>query len=145
LLPVCFATATGCLHFHPSRWQVKLMPCGRCLQAQYCSRPCQVADWHAGHKKVCAPQRRCAVAARVAQAGREEAVVKPAGDGSGGEGLGAQPRAVDAIRAKLEAKRAEILANVEEAEALSQELGRLVDAQGRNKARVRELGPVQPE
>jgi len=34
---------------------VKLRECGRCRHAYYCSKPCQVAAWSAGHKLVCRP------------------------------------------------------------------------------------------
>jgi len=27
--------------------------CARCLQARYCSRDCQKADWKAGHQNIC--------------------------------------------------------------------------------------------
>jgi ankyrin repeat protein len=31
----------------------QLTSCGTCLAVDYCSRPCQVKDWKAGHKKQC--------------------------------------------------------------------------------------------
>ena len=49
---------TCCPHLRPSCWQVKLLPCGQCLQVQYCSPECQREDWSAGHKAVCARLKR---------------------------------------------------------------------------------------
>ena len=34
------------------------MPCGQCLQVQYCSPECQREDWSAGHRAVCARLKR---------------------------------------------------------------------------------------
>jgi hypothetical protein len=64
-------------------WQVKLMPCGQCLQAHYCSRECQREDWHAGHSEVCARERERAEAEKaekVPAVSPEPADEKTAGD-----------------------------------------------------------------
>jgi hypothetical protein len=33
--------------------QVKMLRCGQCGSAYYCSAACQKADWKVGHKGVC--------------------------------------------------------------------------------------------
>ncbi|EFJ46869.1 hypothetical protein VOLCADRAFT_92611 [Volvox carteri f. nagariensis] len=55
----------------------KALMCGKCKQAWYCGRECQVAHWRAGHKNECAA---LANAAAVAAAGR----TTKGGDGDDG-------------------------------------------------------------
>lgn len=44
------AFCDGCMRDFPSKG---LMKCGKCGKPDYCSKECQVRDWHARHKTVC--------------------------------------------------------------------------------------------
>lgn len=42
---------------HCGASSVKLSKCAGCREKQYCGKPCQVADWKAGHKRSCTSKK----------------------------------------------------------------------------------------
>lgn len=56
---------------------IGLKRCGKCHEVKYCSRPCQVAHWKAGHKARCGVPgaAQADVEAAIARSGRQYMMV----------------------------------------------------------------------